>query len=64
MFTYDRLPEALGGNPWDQYHPHPGLYPGGLRPTRHGQKPQLSVLIDLGITPLAPYKMMIVDPAA
>jgi glycogen debranching enzyme len=63
LFAYDRLPEVFGGNPRDEYHPHPGLYPGGCSPQAWSASAVIGLLDSiLGITPLAPDRVIIIDP--
>ncbi len=63
LFVENRLPEALGGLPRDERHPHPGVYPKSNEP--QGWSASMIVLLVqvlLGIRPVAPLRSLIVDP--
>jgi len=63
LFTENRLPEAIGGLPRDAEHPHPGIYPEACEP--QGWSASMIVLMLqslLGIFPLAPLGILLVDP--
>ena len=63
LFAYDRLPEVFGGNPRDAEHPHPGLYPGGCAPQAWSAAAIIGLVSAcLGITPLAPRQLLLLDP--
>jgi glycogen debranching enzyme len=63
LFAHDRLPEVFGGNPRDDVHPHPGLYPGGCAPQAWSASAIISFVSTLlGIVPLAPLNTLIIAP--
>ncbi|MGH7083170.1 MAG: amylo-alpha-1,6-glucosidase, partial [Acetobacteraceae bacterium] len=64
VFDLDRLPEVFGGHTRDARHPHPGLYPGACSPQAWSAGAViLLVTTMLGLLPLAPRRVLIVDPA-
>ncbi len=64
IFDLDRLPEVFGGHARDARHPHPGLYPGACSPQAWSAGTViLLVHTMLGLTPLAPRRTLVVDPA-
>ncbi|MGH7079553.1 MAG: amylo-alpha-1,6-glucosidase [Acetobacteraceae bacterium] len=64
IFDLDRLPEVFGGHTRDARHPHPGLYPGACSPQAWSAGAViLLVTTMLGLLPLAPQRVLIVDPA-
>ncbi len=63
LFSGNRLPEALGGLPRDARHPHPGIYPESNEP--QGWSASAIVLLVqalLGLRPVAPLGLLLVDP--
>ncbi len=63
LFSENRLPEAIGGLQRDAEHPHPGIYPEACEP--QGWSASMIVLMIqslLGIFPLAPLGVLLVDP--
>ena len=63
IFVGNRLPEALGGMPRDEQHPHPGIYPESNAP--QGWSASMIVLLVqalLGLRPVAPLGLLLVDP--
>ena len=63
LFTYNRLPEVFGGNTRDTEHPHPGLYPGGCAPQAWSAAAIIGLVgAMLGATPIAPQRLLMVDP--
>jgi glycogen debranching enzyme len=63
LFVAGRLPEVFGGNQRDDLHAHPGLYPGACAPQAWSAGAIISLIGSLlGLTPLAPRQMLIVDP--
>jgi glycogen debranching enzyme len=63
LFVENRLPEVIGGFPRDAAHPHPGVYPGANEP--QGWSDSAIVLIVqalLGILPIAPLGVLLIDP--
>jgi glycogen debranching enzyme len=63
LFAENRLPEALGGLPRDQDHPHPGLYPQSNAPQAWSASAVvLLIQVLLGLRPLAPLRILVLDP--
>ncbi len=63
VFHLGRLPEVFGGHPRDQRHPHPGVYPGACAPQAWSASAVVTLVqAMLGLIPLAPRGMLIVDP--
>ena len=63
IFTLDRLPEVFGGHPRDARHPHPGLYPGACSPQAWSAGAVIQLVgAMLGLMPLAPRNVLVVDP--
>lgn len=63
LFEYDRLPEVFGGQPRDEQHPAPGIYPGANSPQAWSAGAViLLVTTMLGLIPLAPRETLIIDP--
>ena len=63
LFDYDRLPEVFGGQPRDRQHPHPGIYPGANSPQAWSAGAVILFIKSmLGLIPLAPRAMLIIDP--
>ncbi|MDP9313298.1 MAG: amylo-alpha-1,6-glucosidase, partial [Chloroflexota bacterium] len=63
LFVENRLPEAIGGLPRDAAHPHPGIYPQANEP--QGWSASMIVLLVqslLGMRPMAPLGLLLVDP--
>ncbi len=64
IFDLDRLPEVFGGHARDARHPHPGLYPGACSPQAWSAGAViLLVNTFMGLTPFAPKRALVVDPA-
>lgn len=63
LFVGNRLPEALGGLPRDARHPHPGIYPWSNEPQAWSAS-MIVVVVQalLGLRPLAPLGVLLVDP--
>lgn len=63
LFSENRLPEAIGGLPRDAEHPHPGIYPEACEPQAWSAS-MIVLMIQslLGIFPLAPLGVLLVDP--
>jgi glycogen debranching enzyme len=63
LFHLNRLPEAFGGHRRDRRHPHPGIYPNACVPQAWSASAVILLIrAMLGITPLAPFDSLIVDP--
>src|SRR5205085_2090650 len=63
LFDLDRLPEVIGGHARDGGHPHPGIYPDANSPQAWSASAVvLLVHAMLGLTPVAPRELLIVDP--
>lgn len=63
LFAYRRLPEVLGGHRRDPQHPHPGIYPDANSPQAWSASAVgFFVQSLLGLVPLAPRQMLILDP--
>ena len=63
LFVGNRLPEVLSGLPRDADHPHPGIYPDSCEP--QGWSASAIVLLVqslLGLLPVAPLRLLLVDP--
>jgi glycogen debranching enzyme len=62
-FVEGRLPESAGGLQRDDAHPHPGIYPASCEPQSWSAS-MIVILIQslLGMLPVAPLKLLIVDP--
>ena len=63
LFSANRLPEALGGIARDATHPYPGIYPESNEP--QGWSASAIILLTqalLGIRPLAPFGLLLLDP--
>ena len=63
LFVANRLPEVLGGLPRDDDHPHPGIYPDSCEP--QGWSASAVVMLVqalLGLLPVAPLRLVLVDP--
>ncbi len=63
LFVGNRLPEAIGGLPRDELHPHPGIYPESNAP--QGWSASMVVLLIqslLGMRSVAPLGLLLVDP--
>ncbi|HEY7271074.1 MAG TPA: amylo-alpha-1,6-glucosidase, partial [Dehalococcoidia bacterium] len=63
LFFANRLPEVVAGNPRDEQHPHPGIYPYSCEP--QGWSASAIVLLVqalLGLRPIAPLGLLVVDP--
>jgi glycogen debranching enzyme len=58
-----RLPEALGGLPRDDDHPHPGIYPESNAPQSWSAS-MIILLVQslLGMRPVAPLRLLVIDP--
>lgn len=63
LFAGNRLPEAVGGLPKDDSHPHPGIYPQSNVPQSWSAS-MTPVLIQsfLGLRPVAPLGILLIDP--
>ncbi len=63
LFEENRLPESLGGLPRDPVHPHPGIYPRSNEPQSWSAS-MVVLLVQslLGMRPMAPLGMLVVDP--
>ncbi|MGH6991762.1 MAG: amylo-alpha-1,6-glucosidase, partial [Caulobacteraceae bacterium] len=63
VFHLDRLPEVFGGHPRDARHPHSGVYPGACAPQAWSASAVVLLIHTmLGLFPLAPMGVLIVDP--
>ncbi len=63
MFEYHRLPELFGGQPRDERHPFPAIYPNSNSPQAWSSSSVFSLLQSmLGLYPYAPLKLLIIDP--
>jgi glycogen debranching enzyme len=63
LFVGNRIPEAVGGLPRDDDHPHPGVYPKANAPQSwSGSAVIMMVQALLGIRPFAPAHILLVDP--
>jgi glycogen debranching enzyme len=63
LFVSNRLPEVMGGVPRDEHHPHPGIYPESHEPQAWSASMIIMVIQALlGIYPLAPVGVLLVDP--
>ncbi len=63
LFVENRIPEVITGLPRDEQHPHPGIYPESNEP--QGWSASAIVLVVqalLGLRPLAPLGLLLVDP--
>jgi glycogen debranching enzyme len=63
LFSGHRLPEALGGLPRDEEHPHPGIYPESNAPQSWSAS-MIVLLVQslLGMRPIAPLRLLVIDP--
>jgi glycogen debranching enzyme len=63
LFEYHRLPELFGGQPRDEQHPFPGVYP-NANPLQAWSSSSVFSLLQamLGLYPYAPLKMLVLDP--
>ncbi|HEX6083714.1 MAG TPA: glycogen debranching N-terminal domain-containing protein [Thermoanaerobaculia bacterium] len=63
LFEHHRLPELFGGQPRDDEHPFPGIYPSS-NPLQAWSSSSVFALLQamLGLYPYAPLKMLVVDP--
>ena len=63
LFPHQRLPEVVGGYQRDAAHPHPGIYPQAQLPQAWsaGAIPQL-IQAMLALWPVAPLKLLLIDP--
>jgi glycogen debranching enzyme len=63
LFEHLRLPEALGGQPRDARHPHPGIYPDACAPQAWSASAVFwLVQAMLGLWTYAPLHAVVVDP--
>lgn len=63
LFPHHRLPEVLGGEPRDARHPHPGVYPQAELPQAWSASAvPLLVQAMLGLRPIAPLRLLLIDP--
>jgi glycogen debranching enzyme len=63
LFESHRLPEALGGLPRDDAHPHPGVYPQSNAPQAWSASAiVLLVQVLLGMRAAAPLRVLLLDP--
>jgi len=63
LFAENRLPEVVSGIARDEAHPHPGIYPYSCEP--QGWSASMVVMLVqalLGLRPIAPLDLLIVDP--
>jgi glycogen debranching enzyme len=63
LFPHHRLPEVLGGDQRDEAHPHPGVYPQAESPQAWSAS-SIPLLIQamLGLRPVAPLRVLLIDP--
>jgi len=63
LFIEGRLPESVAGMPRDEAHPHPGIYPASCEPQSWSAS-MIVLLVQslLGMLPLAPLRLLVVDP--
>lgn len=63
LFEYHRLPELFGGQPRDDEHLFPGIYPSS-NPLQAWSSSSVFTLLQamLGLYPYAPLKMLVIDP--
>jgi glycogen debranching enzyme len=63
LFVANRLPEAVGGLPRDELHPHPGIYPESNAPQGWSAS-MVALLVQslLGMRPVAPLGLLLIDP--
>lgn len=63
LFEHGRLPEAFGGHPRDQRHPHPGIYPDACAPQGWSASAIIWLIQSmLGLWCYAPLSLLIIDP--
>ncbi|MGH7907615.1 MAG: amylo-alpha-1,6-glucosidase, partial [Candidatus Binataceae bacterium] len=63
LFEHFRLPEVLSGHQRDSMHPFPALYPDANSPQAWSASAVFAMIGSiLGIFPLAPFRMLLVDP--
>jgi glycogen debranching enzyme len=63
IFDENRLPEAIGGNPRDRLHPHPGIYPQSNAPQAWSASAvPLLIQAFLGTRVYAPLNALLIDP--
>jgi glycogen debranching enzyme len=63
LFIDNRLPEALGGLPRTDRHPHPGIYPSSNEPQAWSASAIiLTIQALLGLRPVAPARLLLLDP--
>jgi len=63
MFAEGRLPEAVGGMQRDAAHPHPGVYPASCEPQSWSASMVVMLVQTLaGMFPVAPLRLLVVDP--
>ena len=63
LFEYHRLPELFGGQPRDEQHPFPAIYPNANSPQAWSASSVFALLqAMLGLYPYAPLKLLVIDP--
>jgi glycogen debranching enzyme len=63
LFEHHRLPEALGGLPRDELHPHPGVYPDANAPQAWSASAVIWLIQSmLGLWSYAPLNVLVVEP--
>ncbi len=63
LFNFDRLPEVFGGHTRDRRHRHPGIYPDANSPQAWSAGAVILLIHSmLGLIPVAPRQILIIDP--
>jgi glycogen debranching enzyme len=63
LFVANRLPEAVSGIHRDDMHPHPGIYPNSNEPQAWSASAVILLVQSLlGLYPVAPLGLLLVDP--
>ncbi|MGE5269235.1 MAG: glycogen debranching N-terminal domain-containing protein [Thiohalocapsa sp.] len=63
LFELQRLPEVFGGQPRDEDHPHPGIYPDANAPQAWSASAVILLIQTLlGLVPAAPWRTLVIDP--
>ena len=63
LFDFHRLPELFGGQPRDDDHPFPSIYPNANSPQAWSASSVFSLLqAMLGLYPYAPLHLLVIDP--
>jgi hypothetical protein len=63
IFEHSRLPELFGGQPRDEAHPFPSLYPQANSPQAWSASTVVLILQALlGLYPYAPSRLLFLDP--